>query len=178
MKYPYKPVETSLGLESFSNLRELNIFYIGENIKKLTEELPKLSKLEVLDLAFASGESELIAAVSQLKKLRVLRLMDCGELNDINPVMELKELCELSIDFVKAKHFDLIKIVDRLVNLTKLSIFIVDCKIQKQTYRQLVNAVERRPVARNRVLELCCPFTDDFNDILRPTVKLSEIYRR
>lgn len=114
-----------------------------------------------------SRQSELISVVSQLRNLRKFRLHDTGGSIDINPIGELKQLTVLSLDLVQAKNnFDFLSIVDRLVNLMKLTFIVNKFKISEQTYVRLVEIVDLRLEARNRVLEISCPRAKDFNDLV------------
>lgn len=161
---------TSLkSLARLQNLRELKVFF--GNIINPTNGLSSLSdSLEVLDLSYSSYDhAELIQVVAQLRNLRIFRLHYCYGLGDINLISELKQLTELSLRYVEAERFDLITIVDGLTNLTKINFFVNDFKISKKTYLRLVNIVDCRPNAMNRVLTLRCPTAEEFD--IRATVK-------
>lgn len=159
--------DTSLkSLERFQYLRELKIFYVGDNMSKLIEELPKLSStLEILKLVQARGHPKLMSAVSKLKKLRVFKLHDVGELNDSDLIGELKQLTHVSFKVVKAKRFDLIQIVSRLENLTKFTYY--NFKISSQTYLRLVDIVGGRLETKNRFLNIRCYPADNFNYLIQ-----------
>lgn len=164
------PAETVTFLQNLSRLRKLRNLKMFSGVDEVViKELPNFrNKLEVLDLSYVYG-SGLIQAVSQLKKLRFFRLYDvaAGVLVDINPLSKLTKLTTLFIENVYEKNlkFDLVEMVDCLVNLTKLQFIVNDFKIDNKAYRQLVYIVERRPDMRNRFLHVDCPKTNDFLDL-------------
>lgn len=146
-------------LPKLSKLREIKICWMGDFATMFVQELPNFRHtLEALSLAHGDGGSGLIAAVIQLKKLRFLQLASSSSvLEDIDPLGELTRLTSLSISQNEANlKFDLVKLVDRLVNLNKLQFHVCNYKIGNQTYLQLVHAVERRPDLRNRTLRIDC----------------------
>lgn len=68
------------------NLKEIKMILLGaEHVSKELQHLP--NKLEILDIEFCGGISELIPAVVQLRNLTFLRLYEIvdGEVKDISP---------------------------------------------------------------------------------------------
>lgn len=116
-------VRCNSSLESFKelkHLRELKIFRVSDyTVKLIKVRLVFSLTLEVLEQG--KDDSELMSVVLQLKCLRVLKLHKSNNVDNINLIGELKQLTELSFIDVGAYHFDLIQIVSRLENLTKLT---------------------------------------------------------
>lgn len=162
-------------LSKLPELREIKNFSTVDHASSLVKVLQNhRNKLEVLDLLHVESTAELIPALSQLSKLHFLRFNCCGGvLNDINPLGQLTELTALSIKCLwnPLLKFDLVKLVDRLVNLTRLKFNVHSFKIGNQIYLQLVHAVEKRRKLQNRTLQVDCPTTDDFIDLKLAAVK-------
>lgn len=126
----------------------------------------------MLDLSYGDS-NEFLQAVSQLKKLRILRLDQITDLKDLHYIGALKQLTELSIVVEEEKlKFDLVKMVDDLVKLTKLKFLVNKYEIGKRTYMQLVQAVERREEAGTRTLDIQCWNAGNF--MIRETVKFKK----
>lgn len=163
-------------LSKLPQLTELKVIRFKEQIEEFAAVLPNLrDSLEVLHLKQLDEGHGLIEAVRQLKKLRVLTLQTGYEsdLENIDPLGELESLNELSIEinFERGLQFDFVKMVCRLVNLTKVKFDVNDFKIDNGIFQQLVAAVESRPDVQKRTLQIDCRRTKDFIDSQLETVK-------
>lgn len=144
-------------------LRELKIDMIGEHGNMFARILPSFrDTLEVLDISDAEHSFGIIPAISELRKLRFLRLDECAVRSGLAPLGELTELVQLFIVQIElVVKFDLVRLVDSLINLRKLQVHIADFEIGNQTYSQLVDAVEKRSNVEKRNLQIDCPTTEE-----------------
>lgn len=183
------PSRTSVkSLPRFQKLKKLICFEVGslDNMSNLIKVLPKLvNSLEVLNLSYGYANQHLIQVASSLKKLKVFRLYDIKVNSDItvnkmdlNPLAELIELTELILyidtDNKNGFTFDLVKIVNRLANLTKLELFVNGYKLSNETYVQLLNCVESRPSGKQNLV-IKCHTADDFKHLPHATVKIVQV---
>lgn len=178
---PEKYVAALQLLGKLEHLTELRIEWYSQNMLGLLKELRQSTSLRYLRLENTRGGMNLIPFIAQIKSLRVLKLYGTNDLRNLKALEHLSpQLVELSImnQSLREFDFDLVDIVQRLVNLKKLkfcvSVSSIDWghsyRICRKIYAQLVNIVENRPVV-DRYLQLNCPSTKDFAHLLRASVE-------
>lgn len=146
-------------ITSLEHLEQLRIVWFDKNMSGLVENLQSSSSLKVLDLQHIKGCPELLPAITNLNALRVLKLAFIGELRNYNSIRNVTQLDELFIVSKENIEFDLVKVINSLVNLKKIKFHVHGHYISDDLYNQLVSVVKNRPVFGNRFIEVDYPGT-------------------
>lgn len=172
-----------MSLLTLNQLKSMEIMCNGQNVTNFVKELNSLKSLEFLEISYARADSEFLPALSQLKNLHSLRLTHFHELKNLESLRNLVQLTELAIqleDQTVKFHFDLVDMIENLINLKTLFLQWKGLKIHEAMYLKIVDIVSRRPGRPKNFLTLKCAFDDDVADLQndemnRQIVKLDRI---
>lgn len=155
----------------------------------LLSRFQQSTSLKELNLEHVRGSTNLLPTIAQIQSLRILKLCYIDKLQNVDALRDLLQLNKIFIHgaALPGFNFDLVDIIERLVHLKKFKfhgsvrvnsvhgVHREDYRISRNIYAQLVKVVQRRSVVGNAYLEVDCPSTDDFEDLICPTVQFNRL---